>query len=203
MIIVAMLLLMMGFSSQAQQLYNMSAPRDPFIVSDSDALAIAQGQCTSSLVKKTSAQQTFKVGVLGNRGIEKLYQEFNLTFADYLTSTVGPKFDPPIRFEIYPLLFGEQGILDPATSGKVDFTFMNPALYSCVESEASANSLATFINRRVVNGRVFEMSQFGGVIFVRNDNQDINSVEDIAGKRVATTSVTSLGSGQVRTRSAI
>lgn len=194
-----LLLLLVGLSQIRAQIYNMT-PRDPFIVSDTVALAIAQGQCTSTLVKKNSAQTVFKVGVLGNRGIEKLYQEYNLTFAKYLTSTVGPKFDPPIRFEIFPLLFGEQGILDPATSGDVDFTFMNPALYSCVESEAGANSLATFINRRVVQGEVFEMSQFGGVIFVRSDNKSVNSLHDIAGKRVATTSVTSLGSGQMQFR---
>ena len=161
---------------------------------------IAQGQCRA--VKKSSrqfAKQVYNVGVLGNRGLETLYQEYNSTFAAYLTETAGRQFDPPIRFEIFPLLFGEDGILDKTLDATlVDFTFMNPALYSCIESEGNANSLLTFINKRTVNGTVYAMSQFGGVVFVHQNNTSVNTVKDIEGKRVATTSVTSLGSGQMQ-----
>jgi ABC-type phosphate/phosphonate transport system substrate-binding protein len=157
-------------------------------------------QCAMKKSSQHLGKTVYKVGVLGNRGLDVLYQEYNKTFANYLTHTIGTRFDPPLRFEIVPLLFGEQGILDLAVNGTVDFTFMNPALYSCVESEANANSLATFINRRVVNGIVYEMSQFGGVIFVSKNNTDIFTVHDIRNKRVATTSVTSLGSGQMEFR---
>ncbi|CAB9513585.1 activated protein kinase catalytic subunit alpha-1 [Seminavis robusta] len=178
-----------------------TAPPFDYILSLPDQVDdVTTKQCR---LRKSSAglpKTVYKVGVLGNRGIETLYKEYNMTFETYLTTTAGQRFDPPISFEIHPFLFGEQGILDTAVSGTVDFTFMNPALYSCVESEANANSLVTLLNKRVVNGVTHGLSQFGGVIFVRHDNTNVQSVADVQGKRVATTSATSLGSGQMQFR---
>jgi ABC-type phosphate/phosphonate transport system substrate-binding protein len=51
-----------------------------------------------------------------------------------------------------------------------------------------------------VGGEDFSLTQFGGVIFTRADNDEVNEIEDIKGKRVATVSITGLGSGQMQFR---
>lgn len=53
-------------------------------------------------------------------------------------------------------------------------------------------------NRRTVNGQVYTLEQFGGVIFSRADNDEVQTIEDIRGKRVASVSITGLGSGQMQ-----
>ena len=60
------------------------------------------------------------------------------------------------------------------------------------------SAAVTMQSRRTVNGNVYSLEQFGGVIFTKADNDEIQSVEDIRGKRVGAVSITGLGSGQMQ-----
>ena len=51
------------------------------------------------------------------KGFEAAFQEYNLTFAQYLTQTAGRRFDPPIEFEMQPVDF--QGLFDAVENEEV------------------------------------------------------------------------------------
>jgi ABC transporter, phosphonate, periplasmic substrate-binding protein len=69
-----------------------------------------------------------------------------------------------------------------------------------LEAEIHANSLVSQISRREVNGAVYNLTEFGGVIFTRSDNEAINDIVDLKGKRIGVVSIAGLGSGQMQFR---
>ena len=146
--------------------------------------------------------KTYQVGVLAIRGFPAAYAEFNTTFSTYLTLAAGAAFDPPIAFQLRPLnfisLFGDVQIEQPTPA--VDFIYVNPSAYACIESEFSAHSLVSQISKRKVGGNTFDLTKFGGVIAVRSDRTDIQTLADIRGKVVAAASISGLGSGQMQFR---
>jgi guanylate cyclase len=157
--------------------------------------AMAQGECVIAKMP-TPEQSVYRVGVMAIRGIETAFDEFSQTFSNYLTLTVGNRFDPPITFETVPVAFTDT-VHQLST---YDFVYANPSVFSCIESEVGANSLVSQIALRTVGGEDFSLTHFGGVIFTRADNDQVNKIEDIKGKRVATVSITGLGSGQMQFR---
>jgi len=144
------------------------------------------------------AARVYKIGVLAIRGFEAAYNEFNRTFSDYLTETAGKRFDPPVRFELKPLNFIL--LFSDVEAVNVDFIYVNPSAFSCIESEHGANSLVSQISRRVVGGQVYSLTRFGGVIFTRADRDDIQTLEDVREKIAAAASISGLGSGQMQFR---
>jgi ABC-type phosphate/phosphonate transport system substrate-binding protein len=138
----------------------------------------------------------YTVGVLAIRGVEAAYDEFNKTFTDYLTLTAGQRFDPPVQFEIKPLNF--LSLFSDTEASLVDFLYVNPSAFSCIESEYTARSLASQISRRNVGGNVYNLKKFGGVIMARADRDDIESIYDLEDKIVAAASISGLGSGQMQ-----
>ena len=154
----------------------------------------------------------YKVGVLAIRGFDSAYNEFNKTFADYLTVAVGnrflnekgeptPELSPPIRFELKPLNF--KLLFTDVEQQNVDFIYVNPSAYSCIEAEHGANSLVSQISLRRVGGVEYELTKFGGVIMTLANNTSINTIKDIRGKSVAAASISGLGSGQMQFRKLI
>jgi ABC-type phosphate/phosphonate transport system substrate-binding protein len=146
--------------------------------------------------KEKHKKTKFTVGVLGIRGPEEAFQEFNSTWNTYLTATAGRRFDPPIRFDMKFLDF--VSLFTDTASAQVDFIYVNPSAYSCIESEYTARSLASQISRRDINDNVFNLQMFGGVIMARKDNTEVNHIRDLQGKRVAAASISGLGSGQMQ-----
>jgi hypothetical protein len=59
-------------------------------------------------------KRVYRVGTFAPAGIEKAWQEYNITFTTYLNAVVGPRFDPPIHFEMEvtarPLSYWVSGI---------------------------------------------------------------------------------------------
>ena len=161
--------------------------------------------CIPSLLNYTEPKLEYRVGVLAIRGQDAAYAEFNKTFSDYLTSTAGKRFSPAITFKLIPLNF--IALFDDVekatqTSGAdgVDFIYVNPSAFSCIESEYAANTLVSQISRRVVGGQEYHLTKFGGVIFARKDNANVNTIADIKDKTVACASISGLGSGQMQFR---
>jgi hypothetical protein len=78
-------------------------------------------------------KRVWTVGVLAHRGEAEAYEEFNNTFAAYLTATAGQRFDPPIEFQLKPLDY--LTVFSDAENGLVDFIYANPSAFSCIETE--------------------------------------------------------------------
>jgi hypothetical protein len=156
----------------------------------------------------------YRVGVLAIRGFESAQMEFNKTFTDYLSLAVGSKFysssannsifsetsksASPIRFELKPLNF--KLLFTDVEDEQVDFIYVNPSAYACIEAEHGANSLVSQISLRNVKGERYELTKFGGVIMALANNTSIQKIRDLKGKSVAAASISGLGSGQMQFR---
>jgi hypothetical protein len=157
------------------------------------------GDCPDSIVKPFDPRKhkpVYQVGVLAIRGFEAAYNEFNRTFVDYLTATVGQRYDPPISFELKPLNF--ISLFADTETANVDFIYVNPSAFSCIESEFTAHSLVSQVSRRNIQGNIYDLKKFGGVIAARADNPEIQSILDLKDKVIAAASISGLGSGQMQ-----
>ena len=155
----------------------------------------ATGQCQVPLRKAVEAERSYRVGVLAIRGVESAYNDYNATFSEYLTKVAGSTFDPPISFEMVAVPFGD-GENDPLNlfaSDDYDFLYANPSMFSCIQSEMGASSLVSKISKRNVNGQVYNLTKFGGVIFTRANNSQVNTIADVRGQRVGAVSLSGLG----------
>ena len=125
--------------------------------------------------------EEIRIGVLAKRGEEKTIQRWQPT-ADYLSQEI-----PEVNFVIVPLSFVE--IDRVVASGGVDFVLANSAIYVGLEKRFGAGRIATMRNRNGHRG----YTVFGGVIFARTDQKDINSIADISNKRFAAVKSNSFG----------
>lgn len=128
--------------------------------------------------------QIIHIGVLANRGSEIALQEWGPT-ADYLTQALAPA-----RFDIVPLHFNET--MNLSENQSISFVIANPSVYAYLEYNGLVQRIATM----QVPGDPDPMPQFGGVIFTRSDNTDINGLLDLKGKRFAAVDQSSLGGWQ-------
>jgi len=141
-------------------------------------------------------QRVYTVGVLAIRGVDAAYQEFNTTFSDYLTLTAGRRYTNTIQFIMKPLTF--TNLFDEAETQRIDYIYVNPSAFSCIESEYTARSIVSQISRRVIQGKTYNLKKFGGVIMARSDRDDIRTIHDLRGKVVAAAAISGLGSGQMQ-----
>jgi len=132
--------------------------------------------------------QLIRIGVLSHRGSQATYDTWSPT-ATYLGRVI-----PGHDFEVVPLDFAE---VDPAVKfGQVDFILANPGIYVNLEVRYRISRIATLNNLAGTNAN----NVFGGVIFARRDRRDINSLDDLKGKRLMAVAVTSLGGFQMSWR---
>ncbi len=122
-----------------------------------------------------------RIGVLAYRGKDQAMKMWSPT-AQYLTRRI-----PGYTFTIVPLDFHEMG---PAVgSGDIAFVVTNTSFYVELESTYGVSRIATLKNKRDSN----RLTVFGGVIFCRDDRQDIRDLHDIKGKTFMAVEETSLG----------
>ncbi len=112
-----------------------------------------------------------KIGVLALRGKEKSRRQWDATAA-YLTKKIPGKI-----FSIIPLDFDEMSQYVGAE--KVDFTITNSSMYVNLEYHYGEARMVTMKTKSSEMG----MTQFGGVIFCLNERKDIQSAQDLSGKR--------------------
>lgn len=135
----------------------------------------------SDLPSSSMVSHDVFVGVLANRGPEIAHMEWDPT-ADYLTEHLAP-----FHFTIIPLDFQE---ITPAVQNRnVSFIVANPSVYTALEYHGLAQRIATL----QVPGDPDPLPVFGGVIFTRSDRTDIQTLEDLKGKRFSAVDSTSLG----------
>jgi PAS domain S-box-containing protein len=144
-----------------------------------------------SLPSLSSAEEEVRIGVLSHRGDEVTRDMWGPT-ADYLSSVISN-----YRFTIRPLKFDE--VNSVVEAGKVDFVLVNPGIYVNLEVKYRVSRIATLFNRR----HNVPYKIFGGVIFTRKDNPDINNLEDLRGHSMMAVYPTSLGGFQMALREMI
>ena len=139
-----------------------------------------------------------QVGVLAIRGDDAAFKEFNQTFNEYLTCELQCRFSPAVSFELVPL--GFKKLFTTMPTRQVDFMYVNPSAYSCIESEWGASSLVSQIGYQTIGSRRYEIEEFGGVIFRLKERSEIKTLQDIKGRSYAAASISGLGSGQAQFR---
>jgi len=129
-----------------------------------------------------------RIGVLSHRGDSLTLAAWQPT-AVYLSQKL-----PTYAFIIKPLDFDK---VDMAVEkDEVDFILVNPGMYVNLEYKYRVSRLATMSNLR---GNA-SYKVFGGVIFVRRDRIDINTLEDLRGKHFMAVDKVSLGGFQMAWR---
>ena len=125
--------------------------------------------------------QGVRVGVLSFRSLEYTAAQWEPTAA-YLSQRL-----PGYHFHVVPLFYPD---LDMAVAKQqLDFVLTNPEHYVLLRSR---NGLAAQATLMPIAGR-FPVTQFGGVILVRADRDDLRSFADLKGKRLASPREESLG----------
>lgn len=160
------------------------SPYTLFNCSDPFQIVTDENGCTTTLhtFNPLKHKPTYRFGVYNAEGDELTIQMYNLTFAEYLTETAGRKFDPPIQFEMVPVSMAE--LMNMAETEEVDFMFASSAVSSCMATEYEVQPLVTIINRRSSRGHLYELDQYGGVIFTLAGNDEVNVLEDIKDRTV-------------------
>lgn len=131
------------------------------------------------------AQDSYKIGVLAKNGPVKAMQMWKAT-GDYLSAKINGK-----RFEIMPLDFDD---VNPAIeTGKVDFFLINSSMFVTAKVKYDASAITTMINSR--QGK--PLKSFGGVILTDIDNDEINSIQDLKGKKFMAVKDSSFGGWQM------
>lgn len=128
---------------------------------------------------------SYKIGVLAKRGPVKALKQWKAT-GDYLSAAITGK-----DFEIVPLGFDA---VNPAIeNGDVDFFLINSSMFVTAKVKYGASSIATMVNSR--QGK--PLKSFGGVVITSSENDDINSLSDLKGKRFMAVKKSSFGGWQM------
>jgi len=145
----------------------------------------AQVASDSQNVVSDKAEQVHKIMLMAHKGKEKGLKRWTAT-ADYLSEQI-----PGHRFELVPLDW--DGMREYIKTGQAEFVLSNPGLYVEFEVKYGLRRLATLINLR--QGKA--VNRFGSVIIKRADRDDIQSIEDLKGKRLMMSSHSAWGGWQV------
>jgi len=130
------------------------------------------------------AENTYKIGVLAKNGPVKALKMWKST-GEYLTAKVAG------NFEIVPL--GFDAVFPAIEKGEVDFFLVNSSMFITAKVNYGAKAIATMINSR--QGK--PLKSFGGVIFTSEENDEINSTGDLAGKTFMAVKKSSFGGWQM------
>jgi len=128
-------------------------------------------------------KRKYIVGIYATDGVETAYQDYNLTFQDYLNEVVGKRFEPTIEFSLTATHRPLRDWLDKGE--EIDFMYTDTGIYSCIGTEVGAQALATTVARLKSRGREYELDMFAGTMMVLANNREINSVADLKDKVIA------------------
>ena len=122
-----------------------------------------------------------RIGVLAKRGSEQALRQWQPT-AVYLSEQI-----PEYRFVIVPLDF--DAVRAETMAGRIEFLITNSAYYVILEYARGLSRIATMAN---LHGTQVQ-HRFGGVIFTRAGERDIQTLKDLSGKRFCAVDPDSLG----------
>ena len=130
----------------------------------------SMAQQTQAPSESTTLPQ-YKIGVLAFRGEDRAIRRWEST-ANYLNEHIQGS-----RFVVEPM--GLEQLRDAVSHKAVDFVLTNTGQYVELEAFYGVSRIATQKNN--INGKVSTV--FAAVIFTRADRDDVNSIEDLKGKR--------------------
>jgi len=125
------------------------------------------------------------VGVLAHRGIPKAEKLWQPTI-DYLNEQI-----PGYHFVLEPRTL--KGLTQDTAKDSFDFVLTNPGQYVELEARYGITRIATLRNLR--QGKPYD--SFGSIIFTRADNQAVETLDDVAGKRFAGVKKEAFGAFQI------
>jgi two-component system sensor histidine kinase TtrS len=128
------------------------------------------------------------VGVLAHRGVDACTDMWSPTI-HYLTEKI-----PGKAFQLQPLDL--DGMADAIRQRKVDFILTNPGNYVVLERRYSITRIATLRNLRHGN----PYTQFGAVILVRADRDDLRSLADLKNRSFGAVDKAAFGGFQMAWR---
>ena len=122
-----------------------------------------------------------EIAVLAIRGVEDAHARFGAT-AQYLGEQIAG-----YRFEIVPMTLDNSDAL--VGSGQVEFVLTQPANYAVLETRHGLTRIVTMRNRTPAGAQ----ARFGGVIFVRADREDLQTLDDLPGRSLMSIGPRGLG----------
>jgi diguanylate cyclase (GGDEF)-like protein/PAS domain S-box-containing protein len=129
----------------------------------------------------SAADQEIRIGILSFRPLEQTALQWQAT-VDTLNAQI-----PGYHFTVTPLYYKELDLA--ANRHDFDFILTNPEHYVTVRAAHGLSAIATLMP--FAGGH--PVTNFGGVILTRADRADINKLEDVRGKVVASPAEQSLG----------
>jgi len=133
------------------------------------------------------AQQEIKIGVLADHEKSARASRWSL-LADKLSRDI-----PDYHFTV--LAYDYTQLQSAVAARQIDFVLTHPSHYLLMASTSGLSTpIATLVD--LIQGK--PVTAHGGVIFTRADRSDINSLQDIRGKRVATATTDSLSGYQMQ-----
>lgn len=129
-----------------------------------------------------------RVAILAHRGVDVAIRQWQPTM-DYLS-----KMLPGYRFEIVTV--DNDDIELAVASGEVDFVLTNPGSYISLESRQGVYRVATLIRSQPSGPQ----AQFGAVIFTRNHESKIRTLDDLVGKSFVAVHPNAFGGWQMAWR---
>ena len=134
-----------------------------------------------STVSLQPAETTVRIGVLAHKGIDTCRQMWQPTM-DYLTQAL-----PGRSFVLVPMKYYE---IKPAVRARsIDFLICNPAIAVNLEVKYGITRMLTM--RNLIGTQ--SVSEYGGVVFCRNDHTNLQSLRDIRGHVLAAADRMSFG----------
>ena len=109
-------------------------------------------------------KRTYYVGVHATAGEETAWREFNLTFEEYLTKTVGARWEPPLKFRMKVTTDPLRDWVD--NEEEVDFMYSDTGVFSCIGVEIGGQPLGTTISHLTVRGKGENLDVYAGKSFV-------------------------------------
>ncbi len=128
------------------------------------------------------------IGVLAYRGNDQTLQSWSPT-VDYLNRTFSG-----YHFDLLPMDIPTMN--RAAAANTLHFTLTNPGHYVELETRYGASRIATLKN---IQGGA-PLTQYGAVIFTRADRNDIQTLDDLRGRRYATVDTSAFGGFQMAWR---
>ncbi|MEK7322417.1 MAG: phosphate/phosphite/phosphonate ABC transporter substrate-binding protein, partial [Pseudomonadota bacterium] len=128
------------------------------------------------------------IGVLAFRGNDHALQRWSPT-VNYLNKTFHD-----YHFDLLPMNISAMN--RAAAANALHYTLTNPGHYVELEARYGASRIATLKN--IQNGA--PLAQFGAVIFTRADRNDIQTLDDLRGRRFAAVGTSAFGGFQMAWR---
>ena len=138
--------------------------------------------CREPSVQISSQQTNFIIAGECNENTSLWLSQYRPTFEVYLNSTAGALFSPPIRFTLVAL--NTTAIIRLALIGDVDFVFLTPSTYACIDAAVGLSPIAASSHNVTIAGRSYFLTATGGAAVARADDLALRTLADLRGRVV-------------------